>query len=67
MVFASFVVSLIFKYHVESRREKDVGVIQQKNDVYTASWVVEIMKGGKYKADIIAHKHGFVNIGRLKA
>ena len=67
MVFASsIVVSLIFTYYVESRREEDVGIIQQNNDVYTASWVVEIMEGGKYMADNIAHKHGFINLGQLK-
>ena len=45
---------------------KTRGNILQDHDIYTASWVVEIMEGGEQTADDIAAQHCFNNIGKLK-
>ena len=37
-----------------------------KQDIYTASWAVEIMKGGDKMADTIASRYGFQNIGKVQ-
>ena len=39
---------------------------QQAADVYTASWAVEIVDGGKEMADLIASRYGYINLGTLK-
>ena len=39
---------------------------KNQRDVYTASWAVEITKGGDKMADIIANQHGFINLGKVK-
>ena len=39
---------------------------KNQRDVYTATWAVEITKGGDKMADIIADQHGFINLGMVK-
>ena len=37
-----------------------------KQDIYTASWAVEIMEGGDAMANTIASRYGFQNIGKVQ-
>ena len=38
---------------------------ETKQEIYTASWAVEIVEGGDKMADTIASRYGFQNIGEV--
>ena len=38
---------------------------ETKQEIYTASWAVEIVEGGDKMADTIASRYGFQNIGKV--
>ena len=53
---------------ITSEKRENLYTVQQENDqVYTASWAVEITEGGKKMADAIARRHGFINLGNVRA
>ena len=39
---------------------------EDTQEIYTASWAVQITEGGDKMADKIAMKYGFQNIGRVR-
>lgn len=52
----------------ESKKEQDAYSDQQgraPRAFYTASWAVEILKGGAKMAEVIARRNGFVNLGEV--
>ena len=38
---------------------------ETKQEIYTASWAVEVVEGGDKMADTIASRYGFQNIGKV--
>ena len=40
-------------------------VTSSQKEVYTASWAVKVTEGGQKMADVIAHQHGFINLGNV--
>ena len=50
-----------FFFEVTKGADKNAAI----QDIYTASWAVEIMKGGDKMADTIASRYGFQNIGKV--
>ena len=73
---AKFATFIVLALAVAIRKEFVSGIDKTKRiakrdyrhpaaDVYTASWAVEIVEGGKEMADIIASRYGFINRGSL--
>lgn len=63
---ASFFVKVIEGADKKSERLYAVQGDAAKQDIYTASWAVEIMEGGDKMADMIASRYGFQNIGKVQ-
>ena len=64
--FALFVACLVASVNCsQAKKEKNYAVDEQQRDIYTASWAVEITEGGKKMADVIANRHGFINVGKV--
>ena len=51
---------------VQAKEAKQRIETQQDHDIYTSSWVVEVMDGRERMVDAMADKYGFKNLGKLK-
>ena len=62
ILLAALAIGASFFFEVTKGADKN----EAMQDIYTASWAVEIMKGGDKMADTIASRYGFQNIGKVQ-
>ena len=64
---AFFLVSLV-ESTVEGKRKAVDNAERERNQRvrYTSSWAVEISEGGDKAADLLARRHGYRNLGKVR-